>query len=188
MNKILVALAVFFLASFSFAACTVSMSQAIVNSSSTVTTTISPVISYNYTWTDYNGTTVQVASNNSTYYIPSSFNGSRVYVYATSPTNNCSNYSLVYSGAQQTVQNNLFSNNIIDWFKPIAALALAIFSVGISYGITAKIGHTCVTASVMWVGLYMILASPLFVLAVPALLYGAIVLLVAGLVLTYANV
>ena len=150
------------------------------NLSSVIITTIYPPGSYSYVWKDYVGNTLQSGSN-STYYLNSTYNSTRAYAYATSSSNTCYGYTLVFSAQQTTTASDLLSNTILSWFNAFSGLILGIFTAGIAYAITARIGHAALVTALMWAAVFILFGNVLF-------LFGAICILVLGLVLTYANV
>jgi len=159
--------------------------QPMVNASGVINSTPIPAVSYTYRFYDGNGTTyLTTTTNNSSvlYTVPSSYNFTRIYVSTNNSTwGTCTNYTLVMNTVQKTQSTNLFANTIGDWFNAYASLIVGLLSAGIAYGITAKIGHAALATSIMWAVGFIIFANPIF-------FYGAMVALIAGLVLTYANV
>lgn len=153
----------------------------IANVSTTATANATPSNeTFSFIFYNPDGTVLQNSSNSS-YYIPSTYGYTRLYVYASNGTELCSNYTLVANATQVSIGNNLVAANIIDWFDGIKGVAMGILTVGIAFGLTSKIGHTSLMTAVMWVGIFVLFGGEMFI-------YGSVVFLVAGAVLTYANV
>ena len=179
-HKHSVAFAMLLLMGIFSAACTLVLPNT-TNASSTVTAVVTPNGTYDYLWYNNYGATQQALSSNASFAVPSNYSFTRVYAKANSSSDACNSSTLIFTLSQQTVSNDLFAKNILDWFNSYSTLILGIFSIGIAYAVTLKLGHACLSAGVMWVALYIMLLNPLF-------MYGAISIIILGLILTYANI
>lgn len=162
--------------------CTISLSPfPTMNTSSNVSATPSPAGQYTYYFTTFDNVVVRPLSTENNFTVNSTYTSTRIYVYANSTIDaSCSNYTLVFSTKQTTAQNDLFSSTITSFYLGYRDIIIGIFTVGIAFSLTSRIGTTAIATAVMWAIAFLLIGSS-------TLLYGAIVMLVLGLIATYGR-
>lgn len=161
-------------------------SERYVNITENLTTTVEIIGNYTFVYQDFNRINLSNYTNNSSFIIPTSYTYTRVYfeIWNNSShpsTKLCENYSLVQTSAEYSYGQSYLASLFLTFLNDNIGLIIGVFSFGIVYGLSMRIGTTCIGTAIVYIGAYLLFSNPLWLL-------GAITLFTIGMVAQYVGI